>query len=59
MGAVSALLCLSKTLDVKAAILDSPFKSLKSFVEEALKKYSKVPSMLVNGAIKMISKTIE
>ena len=33
MGAVSALLYLTKTIEIQAVILDSPFKNLKSYVE--------------------------
>lgn len=33
MGAVSGLQVLGKTMDVKACIMDCPYKSLKGFVE--------------------------
>ena len=32
MGAVTSMLYLSKTIDIKGAVFDSPFKSLKSLV---------------------------
>jgi pimeloyl-ACP methyl ester carboxylesterase len=32
MGAVTAMLYLAKTIDVKAAVFDSPFRSLKTLV---------------------------
>jgi alpha/beta superfamily hydrolase len=33
MGAVTALLYLGKTLDIKAVILDSPYRSLRGCIE--------------------------
>lgn len=59
MGAVSALLALAKTLDVQAVVLDCPFKNLKVFIEERLRQQAKLPSLMVGGAVKMISNTIE
>ena len=58
MGAVTAMLYLAKTIDVKAAVFDSPFKSLKSLIEDMTKKNSKIPSFVLGGAIKIISKTV-
>ena len=34
MGAVTSLLYLHKTIDVKAVVLDSPFKSVNSLVDD-------------------------
>ena len=59
MGAMTALLYLGKTIDVKCVILDSPYKHLKSYIEENLKKNWKVPSLVVGGAVKIVAKTIE
>lgn len=58
MGAVTSMLYLAKTIDIKAAIFDSPFKSLKNLVEDMAHKNSKIPSFVLAGAIKIISKTI-
>lgn len=59
MGAVAALQYLGKTIDVKAVVLDSPYKHLKNYIEQALKKSSSIPSLMVGGAVKVITKTIE
>jgi alpha/beta superfamily hydrolase len=59
MGAVTAMLYLAKTIDIKAAVFDSPFKSLKTLVEDLARKNSKVPSFVLAAAIKIISKTVE
>ena len=59
MGAVTTMLYLSKTIDIKGVVFDSPFKSLKALVEDMAKRNSKVPSFVLAGAIKIISKTVE
>jgi hypothetical protein len=59
MGAVTTMLYLSKTIDIKGVIFDSPFKNLKCLVEDMAKKNSKIPSFVLAGAIKIISKTVE
>jgi pimeloyl-ACP methyl ester carboxylesterase len=59
MGAVTALLYLAKHDGVKAAIFDSPFKSLKALVEDMAQKTSKIPKLVLNGALKIISGTIQ
>jgi alpha/beta superfamily hydrolase len=59
MGAVAALLYLGKTIEVKAAVLDSAFKSLKALVEEMAGRNSKIPKFVLTGALKIIGKTIE
>lgn len=59
MGAVSALLALSKTLEVKAVVLDCAFKNLKAFIEDSLRKQLRLPSLVIGGTVKMIAKTIE
>lgn len=59
MGAVSALLTLPKTVDVRCVVLDSPFKSLKAFIEDLLRHQVKLPSLMVAGGVKMISSTIQ
>ena len=59
MGAATAMLYLGKTLDIKAVIFDSPYKHLKGVLEQILKNNSNVPSLLIGGAVKVLSKTIE
>jgi hypothetical protein len=41
------------------AIFDSPFKSLKSLVEDLVKKNSKIPTFIFTAALRIISGTIE
>ena len=59
MGAVSSLLYLGKNVEIKAVVLDSPFKHLKNYIENTLRKTSNIPSLVINGAVKVICKTIE
>ena len=60
MGAVTALLYLAKNEgEVKAAVLDSPFKSLKALVEDMAQKNSNIPKIVLNAALKIISGTIK
>lgn len=59
MGAVTALMYLKKDPKIKAAVFDSPFKSLASLIEDLCKKNSKIPMFILNGAVKIVSKTIE
>lgn len=60
MGAVTSLLYLANhNNDIKAVIVDSPFKSLKSLVEDMAQKTSKIPKIVLNGGLKIISKTIQ
>jgi hypothetical protein len=56
---VSGLLYLGKTIDVKAVILDSPYRSLKSYIDYRLKKHSNIPSLVIGGVSKIVSSTIE
>lgn len=61
MGAVTALLFLAinKEPGVKVAVFDSPFKSLKSLVEDMAQKTSKIPKIVLSGALKIIAGTIQ
>ncbi len=59
MGAVTALLYLSQNKGIKTAVFDSPFKSLKSLVEDMAQKTSKIPKLVLNGALRIISGTIQ
>ena len=59
MGAVTGLLYMCKCPYVSAAVFDSPFKSLKSLIEDLCKKNSKIPSLIIAGALKIIAGTIQ
>jgi hypothetical protein len=59
MGAVTGLLYLRKSEFITCAIFDSPFKSLKSLIEDLCKKNSKIPMFILAGALKIISGTIQ
>ena len=62
MGAVTTLLYLAnngKDKGVKAAIIDSPFKSLKSLVEDLAQKVTKIPNLILSGVLKIVSGTIQ
>ncbi len=58
MGAVTGLLYMRKCPHVCAAVFDSPFKSLKSLIEDLCKKNSKIPTLIIAGALKIIAGTI-
>ena len=59
MGAVTALKYAHKNPEIKVVVFDSPFKNLKSLISDICKKNSKIPSIILNGALKIISKTIK
>lgn len=40
-------------------MFDSPFKSLKALVEDMAQKNSKIPKIVLNAALKIISGTIK
>jgi hypothetical protein len=58
LGAVTAMLSLRRQNDIKAVIFDNPYKNVKSVIEGMLNQ-TKVPSFMVGGAAKIISKTIQ
>ena len=59
MGAVTALKYANKNPNIKVCIYDSPFTSLKDLVTDICKKNSKIPTLILNGALKIIAKTIK
>ncbi len=62
MGAVTTLLYLAnngKDKGIKAAIIDSPFKSLKALVEDLAQKMTKIPNLILSGVLKIVSGTIQ
>lgn len=59
MGAVTALRYVAQRPDITVAIYDSPFKSLKSLIEDLCKRNSKIPMFILAGALKIIGSTIK
>lgn len=58
MGAVTALMHADRDPSIAGLVLDSPFSNLRTLAEELAKNHSKVPSLVLSGAIAMIRKTI-
>lgn len=54
MGAVTALLYLPKDNSITAAVLDSPFKSLKCLIEDMAQKTNKIPGFVLSAAFKIV-----
>ncbi len=59
MGAVTALLYLPEDTLISSVILDSPFKSLRSLIEDMAAKLSKIPGIVLSAALKIIDSTIK
>jgi hypothetical protein len=59
MGAVTALRYINNHPEIAAGIYDSPFKSLKSLVNDLAKRHTKIPGIIVSGLLKIVSKTIK
>ena len=59
MGAVTALLYLQGCTFIKAVVLDSPFASFKSLVHDMAAKITKIPSIIVNAAYKLLKSTVK
>lgn len=59
MGAVTALLHGDRDPSIAGMVLDSPFSDMKVLVQELAKQYTKIPSFLVSGAMKLIRSTIK
>lgn len=59
MGAVTALRYVAQRPDIAVAIYDSPFKSLKTLIEDLCKKNTKIPMFILSGALKIIGSTIK
>jgi alpha-beta hydrolase superfamily lysophospholipase len=58
MGAVTALLHADRDPSIAGLVLDSPFSDLPKLVNELAYHYTKLPSFLVNPALKVIASTI-
>lgn len=59
MGAVTALLHGDRDPSIAGMVLDSPFSDMKMLVNELAKNYTKIPSFLVSGALKLVRSTIK
>ena len=59
MGSVTALLYGDRDPSIGGMVLDSPFTNMKTLVNELAKAYTKIPGILVSGALKLIRKTIK
>ena len=59
MGAVTSLLHGDRDPSIGGMVLDSPFSNMKTLVSELAKQYTKIPSMLVSGALQLIRSTIK
>lgn len=58
MGAVTALLYLPQDPQIAAAVLDSPFKSLKNLVEDMAEKNSNVPGIVLSAGLKLVDRKL-
>lgn len=59
MGSVTALLHGDRDPSIGGMVLDSPFSDMKKLVSELAKTYTKIPSLLVSGALKLVRSTIQ
>jgi alpha-beta hydrolase superfamily lysophospholipase len=59
MGSVTALLHGDRDPSIAGMVLDSPFSNMKILVNELAKQYTKIPSLLVSGALKLVRSTIK
>ena len=59
MGAVTSLMYADRDPSIGAMVLDSPFSDLKILVNELAKQYTKIPSLFVSGAMKLVRKTVK
>lgn len=59
MGAVTSLLHGDRDPSIAGMVLDSPFSNMKVLVGELAKQYTKIPSLLVSGALKLVRSTVK
>jgi len=59
MGSVTALLHGDRDPSIAGMVLDSPFSNMKVLVNELAKMYTKIPSFLVSGALKIVKSTVK
>jgi len=58
MGAVTALMYASIDHTIAGIVLDSPFSSLKTLVEELVKDKISLPGFIINSAIKVVKSSV-
>ena len=59
MGATTALLYADRDPSIAGMVLDSPFSKLSDLVDELAKSYTKIPSLLIKGALQLIRKSVK
>ena len=59
MGAVTALLHADRDPSIAGLVLDSPFSDMPKLANELAYRFTKVPSFLVSGLLKIVSGTIK
>lgn len=58
MGAVTAIMYGDRDPSVAGMVLDSPFSSLKTLVEELVKDKVNLPNFVINQALKLVKSTV-
>lgn len=59
MGAVTAIMYGDRDPSIAGMVLDSPFSSLKTLVEELVKDRVSLPGWIINQAIKLVKSTVK
>jgi hypothetical protein len=59
MGAVTAIMYGDRDPSIAGMVLDSPFSSLKTLVEELVKDKVNIPNFIVNQALKLVKSTVQ
>lgn len=59
MGAVTSLLHGDRDPSIGGMVLDSPFADMKQLVSELAKTHTKIPSIFVSAALKLVKGTIK
>lgn len=59
MGAVTAIMYGDRDPSIAGMVLDSPFSSLKTLVEELVKDKVSLPSFIVNQALNLVKSTVQ
>jgi len=59
MGAVSALMHADRDPSIAGIVADSSFSDMRKLTEELIKNHTKLPKLVVSGAMSLIKKTIK
>jgi len=59
MGAVTSLMHADRDPSIGGIVLDSPFSDLRLLSEELVKNHTKIPKLIVSGAMALIRSTIK